>query len=86
MNNLIDKKSNQMKISTHSAIMEVKYSLKAEQKASLQRYHLKNTWRDPVYRSLMYNMRIARARYVKRMEENMKKKQKIKRSTSATLI
>ena len=67
-----------MKISTYSAIMKVKYYLKAEHNTSLQKYQSKSRLRDPVDRSLVYKMRTAWARYVKRMEENKTEKHEIK--------
>ena len=48
-----------MKISTYSAIMKVKYYLKAEHNTSLQKYQSKSRLRDPVDRSLVYKMRTA---------------------------
>ena len=67
-----------MKISTYSAIMKVKYYLKPEHNTSLQKYQSKSRLRDPVDRSLVYKMRTAWARYVKRTEENKTEKHEIK--------
>lgn len=77
MMNDIDKKSNWMEISTYSVIMKMKYYLKAEQKTSLRKYHCKNTLRDLVNRTLVYNMRTAQALHVKCMEENKKENTKL---------
>lgn len=42
-----------MEISTYSTILKVKCNLKAEQSTSLQKYHRKDTLRDPVDRPLV---------------------------------
>ena len=56
-------------ITTYSAIMKVKYGLLADGKSSFKKFHCRNILRDPVDKVLIYNMRTARSRYVKRLSD-----------------
>lgn len=69
MNDIIDKRSNRMDITTYSAIMKIKYSLLADGRSSFKKFYRRNVLRDPVDKVLVYNMRTARSRYIKRLSD-----------------
>ena len=73
MNDIIDKRSSRMDISTYSAIMKVKYGGMAEGVSCTNKFHRRNVLRNPVDRVLSYNMRMAHSRYYKQLKEKRKK-------------
>ena len=86
MNDIIDKRSSRMDITTYSAIMKVKFGLLADGQSSFKKFHRRNILRDPVDKVLAYNMRTARSRYVKRLSEKrelISKKKKLYKITES---
>ena len=70
--NDMDKKSNRMDVSTYSAIMNVKYSLKAEN-TTFKKYYCKDILHHPLNPRLLYDMRTSRSRYTRKLAESQKR-------------
>lgn len=70
MNDIIDSKSGKLKIETYSAIQNVKYSIKASNKSSLEYFCKKDYLHDKIDRRLLMNMQSARSHYKVQLASN----------------
>lgn len=56
MNNVIDDKSNRMKIYTYATIQNVKFNLKAQKSSSLELCHREDVYKSPVDKPVVYHV------------------------------
>ena len=66
MNDIINPKTNRLKISTFAAIQDVKYHLKTQQKTSIELYTREDIHRSPVDKSMMFHLQTAYGRHTRK--------------------
>ena len=77
MNDVINKKTNRMNVSTFAAIQTVKYNLRAENETSINRYKRLNFLRSPINRDQCRKMQLSRKAYEDKLADEREKRKKV---------